>query len=57
MAAEIEWDCRDCFRSYEMAADTAERRLERTTVYQSDRVADAYVCYCGGLLDPFLDDI
>lgn len=53
----IEWDCTGCWQSFEYDVDAAAKRLEQTTVYQPDREAEAFVCDCGALLTPYLDDV
>lgn len=56
--SEILWDCSGCWREFKSNRDASNQRFERTTVYQEDRVADAYVCpQCGGLLKPYLDEL
>ena len=52
------WDCSGCWREFEMSPDAAHRRFELTTVYQPERVTDAFVCpNCGALLEPYLDGV
>lgn len=53
-----EWDCSGCRKRLSYDVETAERLLEKTTLYTANRVADAFVCpKCGSLLNPYLDEI